>query len=87
MSRATPLGLAAGLAVLVLTLPLTCDGPDSNGVAATRSTAAADSALARGLVEAARGAEPVVCGLAARALDQGSWDGGMRVEPAVADDP
>lgn len=87
MSRATLLGLAAGLAVVVLALPLTCDGPDSNGVAATRSTAAADSALARRLVDAARGADPVVCGLAARALDYGWWESGMGVEPGVSDDP
>jgi HEAT repeat protein len=87
-SRVPLFALGAGLALLALGLPLTCNGPDSNGVAATRSTAAtADSALARRLVEAARGADPVVCGLAARALDQGWWDGGMRVEPAVADDP
>lgn len=81
-------GSAAALALLAVGLPLMCSGPDSNGVAATRTTrAAADSAMARRLVEAARGADPVVCGLAARALDQGWWDGGMRVEPAVADDP
>ena len=80
--------LGAALALLGLGLPLTCSGPDSNGVAATRTTSvAADSVLATRLVEAARGADPVVCGLAARALDQGWWNGGMRIEPGVSDDP
>lgn len=80
--------LGAGLALFALGLPLTCSGPDSNGVAATRPTAGtADSTLATRLVEAVRGADPVVCGLAARALDQGWWNRGMRVEPAVSDDP
>jgi HEAT repeat protein len=39
------------------------------------------------LVEAARGADPVVCGLAARALDHGWWESGMGIEPGVSDDP
>jgi HEAT repeat protein len=80
--------LGAGLALFALGLPLTCSGPDSNGVAATRPDAGrADSTLATKLVEAARGADPVVCGLAARALDQGWWEHGMGIEPAVSDDP
>jgi HEAT repeats len=81
-------GLAAALVLLALGFHLTCSGPDSNGVAATRpSAAAADSALATRLVEAARGADPVVCGLAARALDHGWWESGTGIEPGVSDDP
>ncbi len=80
--------MGGALALLALALPLTCSGPDSNGVAATRpSAAAADSALATRLVDAARGADPVVCGLAARAMDHGWWESGMGIEPGVSDDP
>lgn len=78
--------MGMALAVLALTLPLTCSGPESNGVAATRPVPA-DSALAARLVEAARGAHPVVCGLAAKALDQSWWGDGMEIEPGVSDDP
>jgi hypothetical protein len=80
--------IAAATAFLAVTIPLTCSGPESNGVAATRPAAGiADSTLAMRLIQAARGSDPVICGLAARALDRGWWNGGMEIEPAVSDDP
>ncbi|MGH7549486.1 MAG: HEAT repeat domain-containing protein [Gemmatimonadota bacterium] len=81
------LGALAG-AALALLIPLTCSGPESESVAAARETVApADSALAARLLAGARGADPVVCGLAARALDQGWWGNGPRVEVGVSDEP
>ncbi len=75
----------AGWAALV---PLTCSGPESESVAAARETVSpADSALAARLLAGARGADPVICGLAARALDQGWWSDGPRVEVGVSDEP
>ncbi|HKY60741.1 MAG TPA: HEAT repeat domain-containing protein [Gemmatimonadota bacterium] len=80
--------LGVGIALLGLGFPLTCGGPESNGVAATQPGAdAADSTQAARLIEAARGAHPVICGLAARALDRGWWGDGLRIEPAVSDEP
>ncbi len=75
----------AGWAALI---PLTCSGPESETVAAARETASpADSALASRLLAGARGADPVICGLAARALDQGWWGDGPRMEVGVSDEP
>jgi HEAT repeat protein len=68
-------------------VPLTCSGPESESVAAGREAVSpADSALASRLLAGARGADPVICGLAARALDQGWWGDGPRMEVGVSDE-
>lgn len=77
--------LVASAAVLI---PLTCSGPESQTVAAPREMPSpADSVLAARLMVSVRGADPVLCGLAARALDQGWWSDGPRVEVGVSDSP
>lgn len=79
---------ALAVALLALLIPLTCSGPESESVARARETATpADSALAARLLAGVRGADPIVCGLAARALDQGWWSDRPRVAAGVSDEP
>lgn len=75
-------------ALLAILIPLTCGGREPESVASARETVSpADSALAARLVAGVRGADAIVCGLAARALDQGWWGDGPRVEAGVSDEP
>ena len=92
-SPVTPFRSRAGWAAsaligsaLALLIPLTCSDPESDGLAAARETAVpADSTLAARFVAGVQGADPVDCGLAARALDQGWWSSDPRVDPAAGD--
>lgn len=78
---------ALSLTALAILLPATCNGPESKTMAAAGTGTAADSVLAARFLAGVRGADPVVCGLAARALDMGWRSDRPRVDPAVSDDP